>query len=65
MNRSLKSARPESSTYSTSSSTARAAARSVTERAAANAVLDEIAYVELSGRADFNDLFIDQLAFPG
>ena len=21
--------------------------------------------VELSGRADFNDLFIDQLAFPG
>src|SRR5438105_7576928 len=33
-NRSLKSARPESSTYSTSSSTAFAAARSVTERAA-------------------------------
>src|SRR5439155_24726582 len=33
-NRSLKSARPDSSTYSTSSSTAFAAARSVTERAA-------------------------------
>ena len=27
--------------------------------------LDEVAYVELSGRADFNDLFIDQLKFPG
>ncbi len=39
-------------------------ALSVTERAAAAAVLDEVEYVELSGRADFNDLFIDQLAFP-
>ncbi len=44
---------------------AKIAALSVTERAAANAVLDEVAYVELSGRADFNDLFIDQLSFPG
>ena len=44
---------------------AKIAALSVTERAAANAVLDEIDYVELSGRADFNDLFVDQLAFPG
>ena len=44
---------------------AKIAALSVTERAAANAVLDEVAYVELSGREDFNDLFIDQLAFPG
>jgi uncharacterized 2Fe-2S/4Fe-4S cluster protein (DUF4445 family) len=44
---------------------AKIAALSVTERAAANAILDEIDYVELSGRADFNDLFIDQLAFPG
>jgi len=44
---------------------AKIAALSVTERAAANAVLDEVDYVELSGRADFNDLFIDQLAFPG
>jgi len=44
---------------------AKIAALSVTERAAANAVLDEVQYVELSGRSDFNDLFIDQLAFPG
>ena len=44
---------------------AKIVALSVTERAAANAVLDEISYVELSGRGDFNDLFIDQLAFPG
>jgi len=44
---------------------AKIAALSVTERAAANAILDEVEYVELSGRADFNDLFIDQLKFPG
>jgi uncharacterized 2Fe-2S/4Fe-4S cluster protein (DUF4445 family) len=44
---------------------AKIVALSVTERAAANAVLDQVAYVELSGRADFNDLFIDQLQFPG
>jgi len=44
---------------------AKIVALSVTERAAANAVLDEVDYVELSGRADFNDLFIDQLQFPG
>ncbi len=44
---------------------AKIAALSVTERHAARAVLDEVDYVELSGRADFNDLFIDQLAFPG
>ena len=43
---------------------AKIAALSVTERAAANAVLEEVEYVELSGRADFNDLFIDQLSFP-
>jgi uncharacterized 2Fe-2S/4Fe-4S cluster protein (DUF4445 family) len=43
---------------------AKIAALSVTERAAAQAVLDEVQYVELSGRADFNDLFVDQLAFP-
>ncbi|MFL5964032.1 MAG: ASKHA domain-containing protein [Gaiellaceae bacterium] len=43
---------------------AKIAALSVTERAAAQAVLDEVKYVELSGRTDFNDLFIDQLAFP-
>jgi uncharacterized 2Fe-2S/4Fe-4S cluster protein (DUF4445 family) len=44
---------------------AKIAALSVTERAAAVAVLDEVDYVELSGRTDFNDLFIDQLRFPG
>jgi uncharacterized 2Fe-2S/4Fe-4S cluster protein (DUF4445 family) len=44
---------------------AKIAALSVTERAAANAVPDEVEYVELSGRPDFNDLFIDQLGFPG
>jgi uncharacterized 2Fe-2S/4Fe-4S cluster protein (DUF4445 family) len=44
---------------------AKIAALSVTERAAANAVLDEVEYVELSGRADFNDLFVEQLALPG
>jgi uncharacterized 2Fe-2S/4Fe-4S cluster protein (DUF4445 family) len=44
---------------------AKIAALSVTERAAASAVLDEVQYVELSGRADFNDLFVDQLRFPG
>ena len=43
---------------------AKIVALSVTERAAATAILDEVAYVELSGRADFNDLFIDQLTFP-
>jgi hypothetical protein len=36
----------------------------VTERAAASAAIDEVDYVELSGRTDFNDLFIDQLSFP-
>jgi uncharacterized 2Fe-2S/4Fe-4S cluster protein (DUF4445 family) len=43
---------------------AKIVALSVTERAAAASILDEVAYVELSGRADFNDLFIDQLSFP-
>ena len=28
------------------------------------AIVEEVEYVELSGRADFNDLFVDQLAFP-
>ena len=43
---------------------AKIVALSITERAAAAAILDEVAYVELSGRTDFNDLFIDQLSFP-
>jgi uncharacterized 2Fe-2S/4Fe-4S cluster protein (DUF4445 family) len=41
------------------------AALSLRERAAADAILDEVEYVELSGRADFNDMFMDELAFPG
>jgi uncharacterized 2Fe-2S/4Fe-4S cluster protein (DUF4445 family) len=44
---------------------AKMAALSLRERAAADAILDEVEYVELSGRADFNDMFVDQLAFPG
>ncbi len=35
------------------------------ERAEARAIVREVRYVELSGRTDFNDLFIDELAFPG
>ena len=44
---------------------AKIAALSGRERAEADAIVREVEYVELSGRADFNDLFIDQLAFPG
>jgi uncharacterized 2Fe-2S/4Fe-4S cluster protein (DUF4445 family) len=44
---------------------AKMAALSLRERAAADAILEEVEYVELSGRADFNDLFVDQLGFPG
>ncbi|HEY7592133.1 MAG TPA: ASKHA domain-containing protein [Actinophytocola sp.] len=38
---------------------------SMRERAGAAALLEEVRYVELSDRPDFNDRFIDQLAFPG
>jgi uncharacterized 2Fe-2S/4Fe-4S cluster protein (DUF4445 family) len=44
---------------------AKIAALSVRERAEAYSILREVEYVELSGRADFNDMFVDQLAFPG
>ena len=44
---------------------AKIAALSLRERAEAESILPEVEYVELSGRTDFNDLFIDQLAFPG
>jgi uncharacterized 2Fe-2S/4Fe-4S cluster protein (DUF4445 family) len=44
---------------------AKMAALSYRERAAADAILDEVEYVELSGREDFNDKFMDELAFPG
>ncbi|MBM6400750.1 ASKHA domain-containing protein [Phycicoccus sonneratiae] len=37
---------------------------SARERAGADALLEEVAYVELSDRPDFNDRFVDQLAFP-
>jgi uncharacterized 2Fe-2S/4Fe-4S cluster protein (DUF4445 family) len=43
---------------------AKIAALSLRERAEARSILREVEYVELSGRQDFNDLFIDQLAFP-
>ena len=35
------------------------------ERHGATALIDAITYIELSDRADFNDLFVDELAFPG
>ncbi|HEX5560326.1 MAG TPA: ASKHA domain-containing protein [Nocardioidaceae bacterium] len=38
---------------------------SIRERAGALALLEEVAYVELSDRTDFNDRFVDLLAFPG
>jgi uncharacterized 2Fe-2S/4Fe-4S cluster protein (DUF4445 family) len=44
---------------------AKMAALSHRERAEATSIVHEVEYVELSGREDFNDLFIDQLAFPG
>jgi uncharacterized 2Fe-2S/4Fe-4S cluster protein (DUF4445 family) len=37
---------------------------SVRERAGARTLLEEVRYVELSDRPDFNDRFIDQLSFP-
>jgi uncharacterized 2Fe-2S/4Fe-4S cluster protein (DUF4445 family) len=44
---------------------AKMAALSHRERAEASSIVHEVEYVELSGREDFNDLFVDQLAFPG
>jgi uncharacterized 2Fe-2S/4Fe-4S cluster protein (DUF4445 family) len=38
---------------------------SVRERTGALALLEEVTYVELSDRTDFNDRFVDLLAFPG
>jgi uncharacterized 2Fe-2S/4Fe-4S cluster protein (DUF4445 family) len=37
---------------------------SAAERAQALAVLEEVEYVELSGREDFQDIFVDLLGFP-
>jgi uncharacterized 2Fe-2S/4Fe-4S cluster protein (DUF4445 family) len=42
---------------------AKMALLSVRERAGAQTLLEEVTYVELSDRADFNDRFVDQLAF--
>jgi uncharacterized 2Fe-2S/4Fe-4S cluster protein (DUF4445 family) len=44
---------------------AKMALLSVRERAGGLALLEEVRYVELSDRADFNDRFVDQLAVPG
>jgi uncharacterized 2Fe-2S/4Fe-4S cluster protein (DUF4445 family) len=44
---------------------AKMAALSLRERAEARSLIHEVEYVELSGREDFNDMFVDQLAFPG
>jgi uncharacterized 2Fe-2S/4Fe-4S cluster protein (DUF4445 family) len=43
---------------------AKMALLSVRERAGALALLQEVRYVELSDRGDFNDAFVDQLSFP-
>jgi uncharacterized 2Fe-2S/4Fe-4S cluster protein (DUF4445 family) len=43
---------------------AKMALLSLRERAAAMALLEEVTYVELSDRADFNDRFVEQLPFP-
>ena len=43
---------------------AKMALLSLQERHAAEAILDEVRYIELSDRPDFNDRFVDQLAFP-
>jgi uncharacterized 2Fe-2S/4Fe-4S cluster protein (DUF4445 family) len=44
---------------------AKMALLSMQERNGAHALLEEVRYVELSDRPDFNDRFVDQLAFPG
>ena len=42
---------------------AKMALLSVRERAGAQALLEEVTYVELSDRPEFNDRFVEQLAF--
>ncbi len=44
---------------------AKMALLSLRERAGAATLLEEVQYVELSDRPEFNDRFVDQLAFPG
>jgi uncharacterized 2Fe-2S/4Fe-4S cluster protein (DUF4445 family) len=43
---------------------AKMALLSLQERHAAEAMLDQVRYIELSDRPDFNDRFVEQLAFP-
>lgn len=43
---------------------AKMALLSLRERAGALALLEEVRYVELSDRGDFNDRFVEQLSFP-
>ena len=43
---------------------AKMALLSLRERSGALTLLEEVRYVELSDRSDFNDRFVDQLAFP-
>jgi uncharacterized 2Fe-2S/4Fe-4S cluster protein (DUF4445 family) len=43
---------------------AKMALLSLQERHAAEAILGEVRYIELSDRPDFNDRFVEQLAFP-
>ena len=43
---------------------AKMALLSLRERACGLTLLEEVKYVELSDRADFNDRFVDQLSFP-
>ncbi len=43
---------------------AKMALLSMQERHAASAMFDQVEYVELSDRPDFNDRFVEQLAFP-
>lgn len=43
---------------------AKMALLSARERPGADALLEEVRYVELSDRSDFNDRFVDQSAFP-
>ncbi len=44
---------------------AKMALLSMQERHAATAMFNEVEYVELSDREDFNDRFVEELAFPG
>jgi uncharacterized 2Fe-2S/4Fe-4S cluster protein (DUF4445 family) len=44
---------------------AKMALLSIRERAGAATLLEEVTYVELSDRGDFNDRFVEQLAFGG